>query len=570
MTAFNLTYEKLEKITLILIGLSACFYIGCKLFFIAHYNINWDEFYFLSNVHDFTNSRLQTILQKGHVYLLWWLTFIPGNEITQIIMARGVMLCLQLLTAFFIFRISEFFFSRPASAINAFLYLSYTYVLWQGTSFRADPLAICLLMASLFLTLRYPTSIPLAASAGILIGIAGTITIKSIFIAIPIGIIACCLYAESRFHRRYLQTLFIIPLSALLIFTLYLIAQKLMTIPSEATVGGLEDKLSLFIRIHLLNGYYRLKFLFFENPILLSLLGLGLTIISLQLKFTKRYNMWEALMLFTLTLPLFTLFFYQNAYKYYYVFILAPAIIPSAAVIDLGLKHLRPVYSLLLITCLLGYLGHNIYIHTIERSQKYTLSYQQEIIETVHHIFPEPVPYIDRCGMISSYPRHAFFMSLAGYVNYKSGHVPDLQTQILEYEPKFILGSYIYPEQEQIQTKNILNRTLKDTDRIFIANHYIHHWNELYVAGKELYLTPENPEQEISIIISGPYTVESIEPILIDQKPYQNADIIILDRGEHTISLMNEKNTAITLRWGEKIPRPQTNKDIQNKIFYGF
>lgn len=111
----------------------------------------------------------------------------------------------------------------------------------------------------------------------------------------------------------------------------------------------------------------------------------------------------------------FTFLIYRNAYPYFYSFILAPVCILFAFSWDLffSRENNRTKESFyLIIIALYSFISiaYDGFITTYKRS----LGYQSKFIETVHEIFPYPVPYIDRCSMISSFSKKGFFMSSWG------------------------------------------------------------------------------------------------------------------------------------------------------------
>ena len=57
-------------------------------------NVNWDEFFFLSHVHDLARGELALVLQGSYTHLFSWLLLLPGDEMQQIVAARCVMVAL--------------------------------------------------------------------------------------------------------------------------------------------------------------------------------------------------------------------------------------------------------------------------------------------------------------------------------------------------------------------------------------------------------------------------------------------------------------------------------------------
>ena len=88
--------------------------VASKVLLAFRINVNWDEFYFLSLVHDHARGTLATALQTFHVHLFSWLLAI-GGEIAQIIAARVVMAFLATGSAFMVYGIARRYAPRPGA-----------------------------------------------------------------------------------------------------------------------------------------------------------------------------------------------------------------------------------------------------------------------------------------------------------------------------------------------------------------------------------------------------------------------------------------------------------------------
>ena len=69
----------------IVLAIAAIVFLVAKYRLLSTINVNWDEFLYLSRVHDYAHGRLSTPFQTFHVHLFQWLTGIGGNEIDQVI-----------------------------------------------------------------------------------------------------------------------------------------------------------------------------------------------------------------------------------------------------------------------------------------------------------------------------------------------------------------------------------------------------------------------------------------------------------------------------------------------------
>ena len=76
------------------------------------------------------------------------------------------------------------------------------------------------------------------------------------------------------------------------------------------------------------------------------------------------------------------------------------------------------------------------------------------------------------------------------------------------------------------------------------------------MVGKKIRTTLVN--RSFEIIIPGKYTIESTQPVLIDDITYAPNQTITLDAGTHNIRVEKTRHRKkIHLRWGENLPKPQ-------------
>lgn len=146
----TLSLEQIERALLILIG--TLFAFDFHRLFIT--NINRDEIFYLSFSYDYQRGVPLNPLQPFHVHLFGWLRSLPGNEAHRILAARGTPWLPIGGSSWFIYAISRRFCSKPASLIAVLLYLSISYVMDHGLSFRTDPIRAAHFVAALFLLLN--------------------------------------------------------------------------------------------------------------------------------------------------------------------------------------------------------------------------------------------------------------------------------------------------------------------------------------------------------------------------------------------------------------------------------
>ena len=179
---------------------------------------------------------------------------------------------------------------------------------------------------------------------------------------------------------------------------------------------------------------------------------------------------------------------------------------------------------------------------------------KRQLIATVHRMFPEPVPYIDRCSMISSFPKVGFFMSTWGMDVYRHDQRPVLAEAVREHQPPLLIANtpslnLFLPERQAERFRY----GLLAEDRRVLQESYIHHWGEIFVAGRHLEVA--GGETELTITIPGTYTLESAMGARIGGRALRPGESIELAAGSHVVE--TEAAGILTLRWGEDLYRPE-------------
>ncbi|MEZ8735940.1 MULTISPECIES: ArnT family glycosyltransferase [unclassified Vibrio] len=537
-----------------------------------NYEVNWDEFYYLSFVHQFLAGESISSFQTFHVHVFTWLSWVSDNEVNQIIVARNVMLCLQIATGFFIFRICRRHLGRSASLFAVLAYFSFSFVIRMGASFRTDPIATFCLMASLDYLLKLEYSFKRTLITALLTAIAFLITLKSVFYFPTIILISLLSIVQSSQKRRtsiILSRYFI--LVTLLFLSLYFWHSQSITSTTE------NDAISMLSGANKTLNHN----LFFPraNYFIYTLgtdLGFWFTLVCgvyFCLSSTIKNNNIEIkldyLKLMTLILPLLSILIYRNAFPYFYSFILAPSAIYFGLAWEVWNQRKTRKRYMRISRGVVFLFVFNLIFQSIYLKYSRNLDYQYHFINVVQKIFPEPVAYIDRCSMISSYPQKGFFMSSWGMDNYLIAGQPILKLAIEDHEPKFLIVNSEYLEFIHSESSvGSIYLALLEEDRKAIKNNYISHWNELYVAGKELLLTQEDNAVTFTLNISGNYTLESDSKVIINNKVIHPQEIVALSKGKNTIKIFEDTGTY-TLRWGENLYRPKES-NRESRMFSGF
>lgn len=552
------------------------FYSLCTLFiirfyFIFHTDINWDEFFFLSNIYEHQRHELKNSFQTLHVHVFGWLKYTSTNEIWQIISARIIMYILSLITAYFIYAICRKFTSPIASLFALVSYCMFTFVMDHAASFRTDPIVTCFLMGSIYLIILHKRHYLSFLLAGLLIGISGMVTIKSVFYIPTIATILLIYWLGDDNKKTMFLKGALAGGAAILTFSgLYILhsngLQSDVTQQDPAMISSSIEKTLLssgiFPQLHILLHAV------FSNLIIVITILMG-SFFALKMDCDKNSsnsvkNSKTLIILLSLLFPIISIVFYRNTFPYFYPFILAPATVLQALFADqfLTYQSKNPKYNRIAIICLaFAVLQSGVGIwKNFQRSNQT----QVATLEVIHKLFPKPVAYIDRNSMASSFPKKGFFMSSWGFEVYYTNAKPIMREILNSDQPKFIIAN-IEALDFELQGNH---PKLLPKDEAILRDNFIHHWGKIYLPGKKIKNLDVTPNQDFEILIEGNYLVKGKNSILLNGKTISSGDIVFLDKGHHTLKTTKPNNTVV-LRWADNVYKP--NVPPPNKpIFYNF
>ena len=511
--------------------LAACVaVIAYKFLLVRRLNINWDEFWYLSFVHERARGELTLVLQGAYTHLFGWLPAIAGNEVDQVVAARLVMVALLGVTAWLVWLLGRRWLDGFPAALPPLVYLGFVPVSIHGGSFRADSLLAPLLVAALVLLAAPRRSSRDVLLAGALLGLAAAVTVKALLFA-PIILMFLAL-APARVEGRRLPSLdaaalrsvALAGLAAGVVFAATVAAHAAFLSTPVAVVPGAVPAESmpafavrtasttvldspLFARAELFERYA------LWQPLPWLLIGLGL-VAALH---RRQYA------LAALALALLPIAMYRNAFPYFYVVMLAPAsVLAGYSAWSIGDFVLRSASGRARGALLLAvWLGINYqcfaYLGRLSQDEQ---SVQRELIAGVHEIFPEPVNYVDRCGMVSSFRKVNFFMSTWGLEAYRERGVPFMPAAMRDREPAFVIVNSWAMDPAQRRADGLLAEDYELIDRL-----YPPYWGPLRVAGASAGLSRDD-ETRLSVPFAADYRVASPARVLIDDVLRQAGDVV--------------------------------------------
>ena len=505
-------------------------------------SVNWDEFRFLADVHQLARHELTAPVQTFHAHLFLWLTLLPFDEIGQIIAGRGVMFALECMTALLIYRCAREFADGAAAAFALICYLTLTFVMRHGSSFRFDPPSTFLLMSAVTLVLVSKGRSSLAF-VGVAVALAALITIKSVFYVPTIAALAWYRWRTSRNPASWLASLGIGAACGVITLGLLYAYHRLSLAPdSMAAQNIVSSSVGKTIgQSHFMPRADALLQSVMESPINWTVMLAGIYISLRELRSSAGPDRARLIALLSLALPLSTLGFYRNAFPYYFAFMLAPVSVLCVAATPLVVRivRLEIAGAAMLLFGTFNALAQPFAI----------LPAQKSVVSAVHQIFPAGTPYIDRCSMIASLPKHGIFMSTWGVEVYRDSGEPIYRKILTEHQPRFVLANSSL--LETALTRAGEDQRMLQADAKTLRENYVHHWGPIWVAGKTLQATTQ--PRQFEVLLAGQYPVGGTGPVEVDGQRRRPGDVIILGQGIHTASRVP---AGTTLRWGRNLPVP--------------
>ncbi len=526
---------------------AVCAVLAMHLWLVFTRAINWDEFYYYAQIEQFLRGELRAPLQTIHVHLFSWLASLPGTGVDKIIVGRLVMFACECISAAAIFLVARRFVARDPALLASLAYLSAGFVVENGFSFRTDPLAIALLMAALCILLLASLDWWRILIFGLLVGLAGMVTMKSILILPAFAGVAWLRWNEAERSLPMLARIGASVAAASVFFGLILLAH-MAAMPEQVTQAAQAQQAQAMVSS---SGS---KMFFIGKPQFLGFFGMfGLTALPLYIAlfatpfliFRSSFSSAEKWALTGLFLPLSTLFFYHNTLPYYYAFMLPPVVAATSLALDAGARK----YGSLLMTLALA---ANALVMTVLSGPSH-IDKQRQIQRAANVIFAEPVQYFDFPAMLPTFKKANVFMTLWGIEGYLRGEGPSYE-EILARAPVPLLladdpqfnSSFLHLLEEDENSP-----LFRPRDREVLLATYRQFWGPFWIAGT---MVSAGASNEWEVHVPGPYTIAETE-LSINGTTYRPGAVIELERGAVTLS--NQASTAATLTWGDNLKAPE-------------
>lgn len=557
-----------------------------KLFLIYRINVNWDEFVYLAHVMRFQEGGHLPLIQSFYVHPFAWLAWVPGFEMEKIQAARLAVAVLGMATAGLIYAIARRYLSELAALGALLLYLSDPVLLKHGYSFRADPLCGFLFLVAVYGYLLAERHRLAAALGGASLAVSALISIKAVFFGLPLALLfGAFLWRDG---RRALGPIGIFSIAFVLTFASLLTWHSSMlngavagasTASVGSTVSGLER---IAQKVLLQTGFFprwrEFLLVFSVNPVLWFTLFGGVVLAARQL-WRKGFGEVEVVVIAACSL-LLPLLIYRNAFSYFYVFLLPLPIIAVGYSLDrlfkasqapeAGTLHGRSRGSILRTAVLICVVVLPIwsFAQAAVRQAADNQRGQREILELIHRVFPQPVPYIDRNSMVATFPKVGFFMSTWGVEGYRTKGLPVFRKVLLEEAPRFLIANtpLLHIDDPAWFGEDDSVYRLLDEDYQVLHDNFVPFWGALYVLGKRFEDLDAAP-LAFEILVPGKYELLSENPVMIDGLPLLPGEALTLSVGEHAIRMPSGQGDVM-LREAE-LPDAPTAEPNEQPIYDG-
>ncbi len=495
-------------------------------------SMNWDEFFHFHHIYEIRTGAVDRTLQVLYIRYFNWLFDLPLLPFDQLRVGRIVVLLFEIVTAASIYGIAKLFASRPVAALCALAYMTAGFVFTHIFAFRADPQATALLMAALLLYCVRSLKLADVLLIGVLIGVAGMITVKSAFYApVFLGAFIWRWNSSDAVSKLAVVTAGI-ALTSIVVFSLLFFWHSSGLSGSGLESGGRELRSA--------GGVVFTEGLLprWDHLLRQMMLAPMFTLMCIAAPFMWRQRLADraTLAMFTgFMLPLATLLFYRNSYPYFFVFLLAPVAIAIFPAVEWMAKR----FSLKIVALIFALQAAQMTL--AERTEIMTTQRNTELL--VRHIFDAPVTYVDFCGSIGDYPRvYPFLTSGWGLQKYRAKGQPLLVQAMAKQTVPLVIANHrvIYAALTGEQS----DEQLLPADAAAIRDNYVHHIGPIWVAGKRI--VTGNGGRTLSIRVPGLYRIED-GGVTLNDVAYLPGNIVQLERGEYRIT--DPVAADVTLRW---------------------
>ncbi|MDA8584998.1 hypothetical protein N9L47_01885 [Rhodobacteraceae bacterium] len=527
-------------------AIAAAFLALCVLSYTR--NVNWDEFYFLSHVHAWLDGRLDRPMQTGFVHAFTWLGLVPGHEMEQIFAARVVMIGCLAATSFSIHRIAHHLTNERSANVAVLAFLCSGFVLAHGGSFRADPIAAALLTSAVAVAMTTRLALLHIVAVGALLALSFMVTIKSaLYLPAFLGVMIWRMNDRAAVVR--LCVAMVVASGLVVLFYTWHASGVTVADGNEASTNAKDAVKTGFLQDGLFPRQYVIR-----SWVLFSLPQLILAAIG----FVSLGRSRLVLTLCLFAAPVLSVAIYRNAFPYFFPFA-APLLMIAVAIGAQRIKSPKVMVQLGILMIFGAILQLALIAPENSRSQRATIA-------EVHRLFDKPISYIDGFGIMSSFPKTAFFMSSWGVARYRAAGQPVFAGIIQNEQPPLLLAQrYALQNALMGEVESDTPFDLLPEDRAVLRRSYVHYSGTIWLAGAETVLSETGAQ--ISVPFEGHYRVETEGTVTINGAGYNDGDVISVDNLD--LQVKGTAGTRLRFIWDTGVA-PIPSGALGTVIYAGF
>ena len=508
--------------------------ILCQVWLIFERAINWDEFLHFGQIYELADGRLRSSIQTLPTRLFSWATLVSQDVIAQIQAIRLVMLACAVLTAASIIALARRLVSLETALLCGLVYLTAGFVFTNAFTFRTDPVIAAALMAALCVFAFGHLTWMRAALVGILIGVAGALSIKSIFYLPCFAAVAWLHWSGQDIRKlRILSHLLVVLAASILTFALLIGLHGAGLPASEPQAGNLERTVGNFLRFF---EFEQIRYVFAES-IFAPLITIGLVALPFAARGLPRQT---KILLVGLCGPLLCLLFYRNTFPYFFTFILPPVCVAIAPV--LARLVARYGHIPVIIFAMIGP------VFLLAKEPYGTLDRQRATIAEVERLFPEPTPYLSYSGYVPHYPRQfPSLISGVGLRRYWTERNGQIARDIEAGRIAFVIATG--DALDAVYNGAGSTQILPERDVAALRSNFLQYSDTIYILGRKV--CPQDGRQTVQIFRRGVYSLQG-QGLVIDGQGLTDGASIELQAGPHQMIL--EKGACVKLWALDHVP----------------
>jgi hypothetical protein len=519
----------------------------CQLFLLTINSFNWDEFLHYSMVQQLRDRTLTQPFQTLLGRLLSWAPYVTADPMSQMTAARGLAWGIFLLGLTSVYGLARQYVARADAAWATAAYLSSVDVLQHGFAIRTDPIAMAVLMFALFLIASRSLNAVVVVAVGALIGFAGLLTVKAVFYAPCFAGIAWARWVQSNRELRVTVSMVAIVAVAALTFAALLFAHRagLGAVPPSHDAKSFLSNALQWLTLRPFGQPGHIIYAIITAPVLAYAV-----LIAPSAWRRARLAQTHIVALCCLCVPLLTLLFYRNVFPYFFVFLLAPVTVAAAPAIAELRQRFGPG-ALALAICALP-------LVTLAAHEPQTRHRQQALNQYVQRLYPNPVQYLDDCGIVIGFPRVVdHFLSGVAITNYRARGIPVIARAIGDGNLAFVVDNN--PTIARALAGRVTSSGLLRADVVALYGNFVRVQGNLWLAGKKI----APADSVFDIPAPGQYTAASM--VNIDGSWRARGHTFSLTAGRHFAA--GPRQHPVILWRGDKLPPAPVLPTAASKLF---